>query len=127
MTTTLAAALLAAFALLSSDSAKQEKAADQALIARGDSVYHGKLGGAVCVVCHGQNGKGVPGMGPDLTDKTWLHGDGSTAFIAGIVRAGVSKPKKSAAIMPPFGGTPLDSAQVEALAAYVYSLGAAKR
>ena len=105
----------------------QQRATDPALIARGDSVFHGKLGGAICTVCHGPNAKGVAGMGPDLTDAEWLHGDGSPAFIAKIVRTGVSKPKKSAAVMPPFGGTPLDSAKVEAVAAYLFSLKPTKR
>lgn len=100
--------------------------APDALLARGDSIYHGKLGGAICVTCHGANAKGVPGMGPDLTDKVWLHGDGSAKFIATIIRTGVAKPKKSAMAMPPFGGVPLDSAKTVALAAYVHSLGAAK-
>ncbi len=93
-----------------------------ALIARGDSVFHGKLGGAICFTCHGQRGVGAPGMGPSLADAVWLHGDGSMAFLRTTIRAGVAKAKQSAIVMPPFGGTPLDSAKLEAVAAYVYSL-----
>jgi cytochrome c oxidase cbb3-type subunit 3 len=103
-----------------------QAAADPALVARGDSVFHGKLGGAICATCHGANAKGVPGMGPDLTDKVWLHGDGTVAAIQATIRAGVVKPKKSNMAMPPFGGVPLDSAKVAAVAAYVHSLGAPK-
>ena len=120
-------AILSLALLAVAPSQEKQSAADLSLIARGDSVYHGKLGGAVCAVCHGQNAKGMPGMGPDLTDKVWLHGDGTPEFIARIIRTGVSKPKQSAAVMPPFGGTPLDSAKVEAVAAYLHSLGSAKR
>lgn len=109
-----------------SDPPVDQAQADAALIARGDSIFHGKLGGAICATCHGANAKGMPGMGPDLTDKVWLHGDGSAKFIATIIRTGVAKPKKSAMAMPPFGGVPLDSAKTVALAAYVHSLGAAK-
>lgn len=105
-------------ALLAQDSA--------ALIARGDSVYHGTLGGAICATCHGKDAKGVAGMGPDLTDKVWLHGDGGVKFIETIVRTGVSKPKKSSVAMPPFGGVPLDSAKTVAVAAYIHFLGAPK-
>ena len=100
------------------------QAADAALIARGDSVYHGKLGGAICATCHGANAKGLPGMGPDLTDKAWLHSDGSLKGIEATVRTGVAKPKKASVAMPPFGGVPLDSAKVTAVAAYIHSLGA---
>lgn len=97
-----------------------------ALIARGDSVYHGKLGGAICATCHGQDAKGVAGMGPNLTDKVWLHGDGGVKFIETIVRTGVAKPKKSSVAMPPFGGVPLDSAKTVAVTAYIHFLGAPK-
>jgi len=100
----------------------QQPAPDKALVARGDSVFKGKLGGAICTTCHGQNAKGMPGMGPDLTDAKWLHGDGSLKFIETIVRTGVTKAKESPMVMPPFGGVPLDSAKVSAVAAYVYSL-----
>ncbi|HVH39816.1 MAG TPA: c-type cytochrome [Gemmatimonadaceae bacterium] len=100
----------------------QQPTLDKALVARGDSVFKGKLGGAICTTCHGQNAKGMPGMGPDLTDAKWLHGDGSLKFIETIVRTGVTKSKESATVMPPFGGVPLDSAKVSAVTAYVYSL-----
>jgi mono/diheme cytochrome c family protein len=99
---------------------------DPALIAKGDSVYHGKLGGAICHVCHGQNAKGMPGMGPDLTDGKWLHSDGSLAAIEATIKTGVPKPKASSVVMPPGGGVPLDSVRVRAVAAYVWSLNARK-
>ena len=41
-------------------------------------VTNGKklFGGAgLCMACHGPQGKGL--TGPDLTDATWLHHDGS--------------------------------------------------
>lgn len=92
------------------------------LLALGDSVFHGKAGGGICFTCHGPTAKGVKGLAPDLTDKKWLHGDGSLAFIQGIVEKGVPKPKESAAPMLPKGGVPLNAMQVKAVAAYVYSL-----
>ena len=99
---------------------------DTAAIAAGRRVFEGKSGGALCFSCHGMNAKGVPGVGPDLTDGKWLHGDGSLAFIEALVRAGVPKPKQAVAAMPPMGGAKLDSAQVRAVAAYVLSLNAPK-
>lgn len=97
------------------------------IIARGRRVYEGKVGGALCVTCHGPQAKGVPGIGPDLTDGSWLHGDGSLASIRAIIRAGVTAPKKTAAIMPPYGGSPLEPDQLEAVASYVHSLDPASR
>ena len=95
---------------------------DPTVIALGKKVYEGKAGGAICFTCHGMNARGMPGLAPDLTDAKWLHGDGSLAFIDSIVRNGVSKPKESAAPMPPKGGANLSDEQVKAVVAYVYSL-----
>jgi mono/diheme cytochrome c family protein len=92
------------------------------MLALGDSVFHGKVGGALCYVCHGPAGKGVAGLGPNLTDKEWLHGDGSVAFIEKTVVEGVPKPKKAPAPMPPKGGGQLSDEQVKAVASYVFSL-----
>lgn len=120
----LAAAMVIAVGMIAVSSRLDEgPVQDRALIARGDSVFHGTLGGAICATCHGQDAKGVAGMGPDLTDKTWLHGDGSLTSVTATIRAGVAKPKKSAMPMPPFGGVPLDSAKLAAVAAYIHSLG----
>jgi mono/diheme cytochrome c family protein len=100
----------------------QEPAPTPAEVALGDSVFSGRVGGALCYVCHGPRAKGVTGIGPDLTDKEWLHGDGSRAFLEKIVTDGVSKPKKSAAPMPPKGGGQLTAPQIKAVAAYVFTL-----
>jgi mono/diheme cytochrome c family protein len=93
-----------------------------AQVALGDSVFHGRVGGALCYVCHGANGKGVAGIGPNLTDKEWLNADGSVASIEKVVTEGVAKPKKMPAPMPPKGGGQLNEGQIKAVAAYVYSL-----
>jgi mono/diheme cytochrome c family protein len=93
-----------------------------AAVARGKEVYAGKAGGALCVTCHGQAAKGVPGLGPDLTDGKWLHGDGGFAFLQSIVKTGVMKPKQSSAMMPPMGGATLSAEQLGALAAYLKTL-----
>ena len=96
------------------------------LIGAGRKVFEGKAGGALCFSCHGMNAKGIPGIGPDLTDGKWLHGDGGIAFIEKLVATGVPKPKQSAAAMPPMGGAKLDATQVRAVAAYIASLNAKK-
>jgi mono/diheme cytochrome c family protein len=100
----------------------QQAAPGTAEIALGDSVFHGKTGGALCYVCHGPSGRGVNGLGPNLTDKEWVNGDGSLGFLEKIILDGVPKPKKMPAPMPPKGGGQLTDAQVKAAAAYVWSL-----
>ena len=92
------------------------------VVAEGRKVFEGKSGGALCFSCHGMNAKGMPGIGPDLTDGTWLHGDGGVQFLTQLVRTGVPKPKQSAASMPPMGGARLTDAQLHAVAVYLASL-----
>ena len=58
-----------------------------------------------------------------LNDKEWLHSDGSLPAIVKTIKAGVPKPTKAPAPMPPMGGAALSDDQVNAVAAYVYSLG----
>jgi len=93
-----------------------------AMIAQGDSIFHGKIGGGTCTVCHGQDAKGTAGLAPNLTDAKWLHGDGSFAAIVSIVEKGVPEPKESPSPMPPMGGMSLTPEQIRAVAAYIYSL-----
>jgi mono/diheme cytochrome c family protein len=92
------------------------------LVALGDSIFHGQVGGGTCTVCHGQDAKGTP-VGPDLTDKEWLHSDGSLAGITQTIMNGVPQPKNAPAPMPAKGGAALSDDQVKAVAAYAYSLG----
>jgi mono/diheme cytochrome c family protein len=117
-------AVLALWRPISQGTGTPPSAADLAL---GDSVFHGKVGGALCYVCHGPAGKGVPGLGPNLTDKEWVNGDGSPAFLAKVITDGVAKPKKFPAPMPPKGGGQLTEAQVKGAAAYVYTLSQPKK
>jgi glucose/arabinose dehydrogenase/mono/diheme cytochrome c family protein len=92
-----------------------------AMIALGDSVYHGQVAGATCAGCHGTNAKGTP-LAPDLTDSQWIWGDGSLAGITKTIREGVPAPKQHTGVMPPMGGAQLTPAQLAAVAAYIYSL-----
>ncbi len=98
---------------------------DAKLIALGDSIFHGQVGGGTCHVCHGQDAKGSA-VGPNLTDKEWLHNDGTLAGITGTINSGVPKPKNAPAPMPPMGGASLNPDQVKAVATYVHSLGGGK-
>jgi glucose/arabinose dehydrogenase/mono/diheme cytochrome c family protein len=95
--------------------------ATQEMVALGDRIYHGQVGGATCTGCHGAGGKGTP-LGPDLTDTKWLWSDGSYAAIAKTITSGVPQPKEYRSPMPPMGGAQLTADQVSALAAYVWGL-----
>jgi glucose/arabinose dehydrogenase/mono/diheme cytochrome c family protein len=91
------------------------------MVALGAQIYRGQLGGAACTGCHGQNAQGTV-LGPDLTGKKWLWGDGSYAAITKTITDGVSQPKQFRSPMPPMGGAQLSAEQVSAVAAYVWSL-----
>jgi glucose/arabinose dehydrogenase/mono/diheme cytochrome c family protein len=97
------------------------KGATQEMVALGNRIYHGQVGGATCTGCHGAGGKGTP-LGPDLTDTKWLWSDGSYPEIAKTITSGVPQPKEYRSPMPPMGGAQLTADQVSALAAYVWAL-----
>ncbi len=95
--------------------------ATQAMVALGDRVYHGEVGGAACTGCHGASAKGTP-LGPDLTNGKWLWSDGSWKGIAKTVQDGVPLPKNYRSTMPAMGGAQLTPDQVSAVAAYIWAL-----
>jgi mono/diheme cytochrome c family protein len=79
-----------------------------------------------CQRCHGPGGAGGTN-GPNLTDATWVQIDGSYDAIAKIIHTGVPKANIKGTYpfaMRPMGGaaTPFTEAQVNSLAAYVYSI-----
>ncbi|MDQ8165464.1 MAG: c-type cytochrome [Gemmatimonadota bacterium] len=78
-------------------------------IAAGKEIYT-----ANCVACHGPDLHG--GVGPDLTDATWIHG-GKLDEIAHIITVGV--PEKGMLTWGPI----LGPQKVGQVAAYVHSAG----
>jgi glucose/arabinose dehydrogenase/mono/diheme cytochrome c family protein len=95
--------------------------ASASLVVLGKRVYEGEVGGAACTGCHGANGEGSP-LGPNLARGTWLWSDGSYAAIAATITQGVAAPKQYRAPMPAMGGADLSPEQVNAVAAYVWTL-----
>ena len=91
------------------------------MVALGQRIFRGQVGGAACTGCHGANGAGTP-LGPDLADTKWLWSDGSYAGISKTITSGVSEPKEYRSPMPPMGGAELTPDQVSAVAAYVWGL-----
>lgn len=86
--------------------------------AEGDLLYRRK---GKCLSCHGLDGKGLEGLGPNLQDSVWLHGDGSLPFIQRVVAEGIARPKIAPAVMPAFATT-LTTEETYRIAAYVYTL-----
>ena len=85
--------------------------ADAERVAAGQPQY-----AAMCIACHGPEGKGNKFMGaPNLTDDVWLYG-GSPAMIEHTLRAGRN------GRMPAFKDL-LQEQKIHVVAAYVKSLG----
>lgn len=101
--------------------AQQIRQPTAAMLALGDSIFHGKAAGGTCLTCHGADARGTA-LAPDLTDATWLNGDGSPIFIMHTIMHGIASPKQYPAPMPAMGGVQLTHPQGQAVAAYVYAL-----
>jgi mono/diheme cytochrome c family protein len=86
--------------------------------ASGDAIFNRR---GTCFTCHGERGVGMPNLGPDLRDDTWLNGDGSFRSILRVINEGVAVPKASPIGMPSFEGR-LSETERYRVAAYVFSL-----
>ncbi len=90
------------------------------LVNQGAEIY---AGAGLCYACHGQDAKGMPGLGANLTDGEWLQSDGSLEALTNTVMNGVSAEESSSGTpMPPRGGSGITDDQVKAVSVYVYSL-----
>jgi len=87
------------------------------MISDGENIFKGP---GACTACHGPEAKGIPGLGANLTDTTWLHSDGSFQGILHTITTGTTS--SAGVAMPPRGGTSLSDDQVKAVAAYIWSL-----
>jgi len=88
------------------------------VVTRGKSLYNGA---GLCMACHGPTAKGM--TGPDLTDSTLLHYDGSYEGLIKVVTTGIDdKASQTGQIMPAKGGSAMSDDEVKAVAAYVWTL-----
>ena len=94
-------------------------------VALGGRIFRGEEDGGPCIGCHGADAKGSP-LGGDLTSGKWLWAKGSLSSIRQIIENGVPHPKAHAGAMPPKGGAALSEADIDALAAYVWSISRKK-
>jgi len=89
------------------------------MVAQGQQIFAGK---GNCFTCHGPQATGTP-LAPNLTDSEWINiTNGEWAEIQTVVRNGVPTPKQHPSPMPPMGGAQLSDQEVQAVAAYVYSV-----
>ena len=81
-----------------------------------------KLGGTIykekCESCHAPGGGGS--IGPNLTDKFWIHGEGTLSSIVKVISEGVADKG-----MPPWGAI-LKKEELYAVTAYVHTLAGTK-
>ncbi|MEO7083958.1 MAG: c-type cytochrome [Gemmatimonadaceae bacterium] len=96
--------------------------ATPAMLALGDSIFHGQAAGGLCFTCHGPDAKGTA-LAPPLVSHKWLTGDGTYAFIQQRVTQGMPTPTPPyPAPMVPMGGAQLTPDQIKAVASYVFSI-----
>jgi cytochrome c oxidase cbb3-type subunit 3 len=91
-----------------------------AMVATGEAFFK-SIG--LCFACHGVDAKGIQGIGANLTDTEWYHGDGTYPSLVSQILDGVSPQVSGTGVMmPPKGGSQITEGQVRAIAAYVWSL-----
>lgn len=84
-------------------------------------------GAGLCFACHGPDAKGLPNLGPDLTDNTWVHSKGTyDDIVKGIISGVTAQQSTTGLVMPPKGGSQLTDEQVKAVAAYVWKISRPK-
>lgn len=92
----------------------------QAAVQRGRQIY---LGRGYCYTCHGRDGKGIPGVGSDLTDREWSRTAGTLESLMDRIRCGVPAERSPTGLpMPPRGGGRLTEDDLRAVAAFVWTL-----
>ncbi|MFN3979061.1 MAG: c-type cytochrome [Caldilinea sp.] len=86
--------------------AQQQVAAPAAPV--GDAANGAKIFATACVACHGPEGKGVTGLGKDLTTSEWTQQQTDEQLIEFIKRGrDAGDPLNTTGIaMPPRGGNP---------------------
>lgn len=90
------------------------------MVERGGEIFRDA---GLCYTCHGRDGTGRPGLGTNLTDAEWLHGDGSYEYLLERIDDGVPARVSSTGVpMPPRGGSGITDEQLQAVAAFVWTL-----
>lgn len=98
----------AASAPMETEEALQTAFAKEGVVTLGAAQY-----GTKCASCHGQELQGL--IGPNLTDKFWIHGQGTRLDIVKVIRDGVADKG-----MPPWGPV-MKKDEIYAVTAYILS------
>lgn len=113
------AATLASAAPISAQDVRLEPGITVERVEQGAQLYRGK---GACATCHGELGEGTA-EGPGLLNGNWKLGSGGYEWLRHITRhAGWGATSRSGDPQPMRGPTVLDSAEVDAVAAYVWSI-----
>ena len=111
--------LLLPCASLAAQEVKQAVGVTVEGVEQGLRLYHGK---GACAQCHGELGVGSAD-GPGRLTGRWKLGSGSSEWLRHITRhAGWGATSRAGDPQPMRGPTVLDSAEVSAVAAYVWSI-----
>jgi len=92
------------------DESLEALATDPSAVASGEQIFT-----AQCVACHNTNAQGREGLGPNLTDKYWIHGGAPTDIYATVTNGVAAKG------MPPWAPL-LGEKGVKDVVAYVLTL-----
>ena len=92
------------------DESLQALVNDQNAVASGEQIFTTQ-----CVACHNTNAQGREGLGPNLTDKYWIHGGAPTDIYATVTNGVAAKG------MPPWAPI-LGEKGVNDVVAYVLTL-----
>ena len=96
-----------------------------AAAAAGDAAKGKELFGQTCVTCHGPEGKGLPGLGKDLTTSAFVKSQSDSDLVAFIKKGRpASDPANTTKVdMPPKGGNPaLTDAQLADIVAFIRTI-----
>jgi len=91
----------------------------------GDAANGGKVFATACVACHGPEGKGVQGLGKDLTTSEWVaqQSDEQLVEFIKVGRDAGDALNTTGVAMPPKGGNPAMSEQeIADIVAFVRSI-----
>ncbi len=90
-------------------------------LAQGDRIFHGRAAGGTCAACHGADGGGSQ-IGANLSDARGCGATAASRASRARSRKAWPQPSSRSGVMPPLGAAPLQPADVDAVAAYVWAL-----
>jgi disulfide bond formation protein DsbB len=90
------------------NSAGDANAAEAEEVKAGDAAKGKEMFATTCAACHGPEGKGVPGLGKDMTTSTFIaeKTDGELLEFVKVGRAPTDPLNTTGVLMPPRGGNP---------------------